>query len=88
SKSVFEKYNLLENEKEYSKLTTHIPRHNINTFLALSGLAEHLQAMLMGRVDIKQNQHYQHLALKQRKVAASILEKYELTLYEKVEELK
>ncbi len=29
---------------------------NINTFLALSGLAEHLQAMLMGRVDIKQNQ--------------------------------
>src|SRR5690606_16431234 len=88
SKSVFEKYNLLENEKKYSKLTTHIPRHNINTFLALSGLAEHLQAMLMGRVDIKQNQHYQHLALKQRKVAASILEKYELTLYEKVEELK
>lgn len=88
SKSVFEKYNLLENEQEHSKLTTHIPRHNINTFLALSGLAEHLQAMLMGRVDIKQNQHYQHLALKQRKVAASILEKYELTLYEEVEELK
>lgn len=27
SKSVFEKYNLLENEKEHSKLTTHIPRH-------------------------------------------------------------
>ena len=88
SKSVFEKYNLLENEKEHSKLTTHIPRHNINTFLALSGLAEHLQAMLMGRVDIKQNQYYQHLALKQRKVAASILKKYELTLYEEVEELK
>ncbi len=86
--SVFEKYNLLENEKEHSQLTSHIPRHNINTFLALSGLAEHLQAMLMGRVDIKQNQHYQHLALKQRKVAASILEKYELTLYEEVEELK
>ncbi|EXE14621.1 hypothetical protein J559_1375 [Acinetobacter sp. 983759] len=88
SKSVFEKYNLLENEKEHSKLTTHIPRHNINTFLALSGLAEHLQAMLMGRVDIKQNQHYQHLALKQRKVATSILEKHELTLYKEVEELK
>ncbi|WP_312080599.1 hypothetical protein [Acinetobacter schindleri] len=86
--SVFKKYNLLENEKEHSKLTSHIPRHNINTFLALSGLAEHLQAMLMGRVDIKQNQYYQHLALKQRKVATSILEKHELTLYKEVEEIK
>jgi len=35
----------------------------------------------MGRIDIKQNQYYQHLALKQRKVTASLLEKYELTLY-------
>lgn len=82
SRSVFEKYNLLENETEHSKLTSHIPRHNINTFLALSGLGEHLQAMLMGRVDIKQNQYYQHLALKQRKVTASLLEKHELALYE------
>lgn len=89
SRSVFEKYNLLENETEHSKLTTHIPRHNINTFLALSGLAEHLQAMLMGRVDIKQNQYYQHLALKQRKVTASLLEKQELGLYENAkQELK
>lgn len=36
----------------------------------------------MGRVDIKQNQYYQHLALKQRKVAASLLEKHELVFYE------
>jgi len=89
SRSVFEKYNLLENETEHSKLTSHIPRHNINTFLALSGLAEHLQAMLMGRVDIKQNQYYQHLALKHRKVTASLLEKQELVLYENAkQELK
>lgn len=80
--SVFEKYNLLENNNEYSKILTHIPRHNINTFLALSGLSEHLQAMLMGRVDIKQNQYYQHLALKQRKVATSLLEKNELVCFE------
>lgn len=80
--SAFKKYNLFENETQHSKLSSHIPRHNINTFLALSGLAEHLQAMLMGRVDIKQNQYYQHLALKQRKVTASLLEKHELTLYE------
>lgn len=79
--SIFQKYLLLENKDEYSRITTHIPRHNINTFLALSGISEHLQAMLMGRIDIKQNQYYQHLALKQRKVIASLLEKYELTLY-------
>lgn len=79
--SAFKKYNLFENETEHSKLSSHIPRHNINTFLALSGLAEHLQAMLMGRVDIKQNQYYQHIALKQRKVTASLLEKHELVLY-------
>lgn len=80
--SVFEKYNLFENAQENSKITSHIPRHNINTFLALSGLSEHLQAMLMGRVDLKQNQYYQHLALKQHKVAASLLEKHELVFYE------
>lgn len=35
----------------------------------------------MGRIDIKQNQYYQHLALKQCKATASLLEKYELTFY-------
>ena len=80
--SVFEKYNLKENENEFSKISTHVPRHNINTFLAISGLSEHLQAILMGRIDIKQNQYYQHLALKQRKVAASMLEKKALVLAE------
>ncbi|MCM1959100.1 hypothetical protein NCZ17_06900 [Acinetobacter modestus] len=84
--SIFERYSLLESDNEYSKLTSHIPRHNINTFLALSGLSEHLQAMLMGRVDIRQNQYYQHLALKQRKVTASILEKHELVLSENMTE--
>lgn len=87
--SAFVKYKLMENDTEYSKMTSHIPRHNINTFLALSGLAEHLQAMLMGRVDIKQNQHYQHLALKQRKVTASLLDKHELLPYENdIQQLK
>ncbi|NUF39231.1 hypothetical protein HUN22_16440, partial [Acinetobacter lactucae] len=75
-------YNLMENDLEHTSLTSHLPRHNINTFLALSGLSEHLQAILMGRVDIKQNQYYQHLALKQRKVTASLLETHELVLYE------
>lgn len=75
--SVFKKYNLLENKNEYTKISTHIPRHNINTFLAISGLSEHLQAMLMGRVDVKQNQYYQHIALKQRRLTAGIFSKNE-----------
>jgi len=86
--SVFKKYNLLEDNKQYSKLSTHIPRHNINTFLALSGLADHLQAMLMGRIDIQQNQYYQHLALKQRRVTASIFKKYDLTKYKENNEIR
>jgi hypothetical protein len=75
--SVFKKYNLLENKNEYTKISTHIPRHNINTFLALSGLSEHLQAMLMGRIDVTQNQYYQHIALKQRRLTAGIFSKNE-----------
>lgn len=76
--SAFVKYNLMENENEHSKLTSHIPRHNINTFLALAGLSDHIQAMLMGRVDIKQNAYYQHLALKQKIVSTSMLKRCEL----------
>lgn len=79
--SVFKKYMLYEDTKELSKISSHIPRHNINTFLALSGLSEHLQAILMGRVDINQNQYYQHLALKQYRKAASLFEKNELVFY-------
>lgn len=78
--SVFEKYCLKENASDYSKLSTHIPRHNINTFLALAGLSEHLQALLMGRVDIKQNQYYQHIAIKHRKIVSSLLDKHESIL--------
>ena len=61
--SVFSKYQLLEENGTPTRMRTHIPRHNINTFLAIADIADHLQAMLMGRVDITQNQHYQHLAL-------------------------
>ncbi|EQC3019452.1 hypothetical protein ACY3W2_005658, partial [Citrobacter freundii] len=35
--------------------------------------SDHLQAMLMGRVDITQNYHYQHLALAERRKAASLI---------------
>ncbi len=70
--SIFSKYRLLEDDGRPTQLRTHIPRHNINTFLAIAEISDHLQAMLMGRVDITQNQHYQHLALKERRKAASL----------------
>lgn len=73
AKSAFEKYGLKEPNGEFSKLTSHIPRHNINTFLAIANISDHLQAMLMGRVDISQNDHYKHIAIEHRQKATSIL---------------
>ncbi|MDF7611472.1 hypothetical protein NQ066_27025, partial [Escherichia coli] len=50
----------------------HVPRHNINTFLAIAGVTDHIQAILMGRVDITQNKHYQHQAESQSYQTASL----------------
>jgi len=72
NKSVFEKYNLKDSDNQISKISSHIPRHNINTFLAIAEILDHLQAMLMGRVDIEQNKHYQHLSIKQISQNASL----------------
>ncbi|WP_260513932.1 hypothetical protein [Serratia fonticola] len=71
--SVFSKYQLLEDDGKPTRMRTHIPRHNINTFLAIAQVSDHLQAMLMGRVDITQNQHYQHLALAECRRTASLV---------------
>lgn len=73
AKSAFEKYGLKEPNGDFSKLTSHIPRHNINTFLAIANISDHLQAMLMGRVDISQNDHYKHIAIEHCQKATSIL---------------
>ena len=73
AKSAFEKYGLKEPNGKFSRLTSHIPRHNINTFLAIANISDHLQAMLMGRVDISQNDHYKHIAIEHRQKAISIL---------------
>lgn len=72
NKSVFEKYGLNDKDNQPSKISTHIPRHNINTFLAIAEISDHLQAMLMGRVDIEQNKYYQHLSIKQISQNASL----------------
>lgn len=73
NKSAFEYYQLVEDDGSLTRLKSHMPRHNINTFLAIAGLSEHLQAMLMGRIDISQNQNYQHLALKQIRKSTSLV---------------
>ena len=70
--SIFQKYNLKDSDNQISKISSHIPRHNINTFLAIAEISDHLQAMLMGRVDIEQNKHYQHLSIKQISQNASL----------------
>lgn len=74
--SVFEKYGLNDKDNKPSKISSHIPRHNINTFLAIAEISDHLQAMLMGRVDIEQNKHYQHLNIKQISQSASLTSNY------------
>jgi len=63
----------IEDDGRPTQLRTHISRHNINTFLAIAEISDYLQAMLMGRVDITQNKHYQHLALKERRKTASLI---------------
>lgn len=71
--SIFSKYHLLDDDGTPTRMRTHIPRHNINTFLAIADVSDHLQAMLMGRVDISQNHHYQHIAVAQRRKVASLM---------------
>ncbi|CAH6852668.1 conserved hypothetical protein [Vibrio chagasii] len=72
SKSIFDHFNLLEDDGNRIVIKSHVPRHNINTFLAIAGVTDHIQAILMGRVDITQNKHYQHQAQSQSYKAASL----------------
>lgn len=72
SKSIFDYFNLFEDDGSRIVIKKHVPRHNINTFLAIAGVTDHIQAILMGRVDITQNQHYQHQAESQSYQTASL----------------
>ncbi|MDP2514930.1 hypothetical protein Q8W17_09260 [Photobacterium damselae subsp. piscicida] len=71
-KSIFDHFNLFEDDGSRIQLKKHVPRHNINTFLAIAGVTDHIQAILMGRVDITQNKHYQHQAESQSYQTASL----------------
>ncbi|WP_172564307.1 hypothetical protein [Vibrio navarrensis] len=59
-KSIFSTFGMTEDDGSEIRVAKHTPRHNINTFLAIAGVTDHLQAILMGRVDVTQNKHYQH----------------------------
>ncbi|UPR54834.1 hypothetical protein ITG09_17960 [Vibrio cyclitrophicus] len=72
-RSVFAKYNLTNEYGEIDMMYTHCPRHGINTFYALAGVSDHLQAMFMGRNDIKQNKSYQHLSFEDRTIAPALV---------------
>ena len=58
---------------EYSEIRSHLPRHNVNTFLAIAGISDHLQAIMMGRKDMEQNKHYHHLAIEEKAKASSVV---------------
>lgn len=76
NKSVFDVREYTEENGGRIEWKSHHPRHNLNTFLALAGVSEHLQAMIMGRMDITQNRYYQHLTESERQAAQKRLINY------------
>ncbi|EOX1771808.1 hypothetical protein ACPD1F_000592 [Vibrio cholerae] len=72
-RSVFAKYGLINENGETDTMYSHSPRHGINTFYALADVSDHLQAMFMGRNNIKQNKNYQHLSFEDRAVSAELV---------------
>ncbi|CAH8188867.1 conserved hypothetical protein [Vibrio aestuarianus] len=70
--SIFDHFELYEDDGSRIRLKKHLPRYNINTFLAIAGVTDHVQAILMGRVDITQNKHYQHQAESQSYLTSSL----------------
>tara|TARA_R110002050_G_scaffold56887_31_gene128037 strand:+ start:3262 stop:5697 length:2436 start_codon:yes stop_codon:yes gene_type:complete len=64
--SIFARYGLTEEDGSAIQIRSHMPRHQLNTFLALADVAEHQQALIVGRHDINQNRDYQHLSLKDK----------------------
>ncbi|WP_274062139.1 hypothetical protein [Vibrio parahaemolyticus] len=72
-RSIFAKYNLTDESGEITMMYSHTPRHGINTFFAIEGVSEHLQAMFMGRKDFTQNENYQHLAIEEKAVSSALV---------------
>lgn len=64
--SIFNRYDLKEEDGSDIHIMTHMPRHQLNTFLSLADVEEHQQALILGRRDIEHNPSYQHLSLKDK----------------------
>lgn len=64
--SIFNRYDLKEEDGSDIHIMSHMPRHQLNTFLALADVVEHQQALILGRRDIEHNPSYQHLSLKDK----------------------
>lgn len=71
--SVFGIYGLTDDKGNTTTLQTHIPRHAINTFFAIAGVTDHLQALFMGRTDTSQNKHYHHLAIEEKALSNTVI---------------
>ncbi|MDK2609601.1 hypothetical protein QO221_23070, partial [Vibrio vulnificus] len=72
-RSIFAKYGLVEADGQFTMMYSHTPRHAINTFFAIAGVSDHLQAMFMGRRDISQNKSYQHLSIEEKKLSSALV---------------
>lgn len=60
-KSIFDRYNYLDQEGERLKVTSHQLRHLLNTIAEKGGLSQHEIARWAGRADPKQNRVYNHM---------------------------
>ncbi|HDM8044639.1 TPA: hypothetical protein P0E04_002812 [Vibrio campbellii] len=72
-RSIFAKYGLTDENGETTFMLSHTPRHGINTFFAITDVSNHLQAMFMGRVDLRQNESYQHLAIAEKAASLALV---------------
>ncbi|EGR1702084.1 hypothetical protein [Vibrio cholerae] len=72
-RSIFAKYGLTDENGEITMMYSHTPRHGINTFIAIAGVSDHIQAMFMGRQDLTQNEHYHHLAITERAISTELI---------------
>ncbi|MDA0382515.1 hypothetical protein [Vibrio owensii] len=72
-KSIFAKYGLTDENGSITQMRSHTPRHSINTFFAIADVSEHLQAMFMNRRDLRQNEHYQHLAIAEKAASSELV---------------
>lgn len=61
-RSIFERYNYVHPSGEPYKMTTHQPRHLLNTIAQRGGLSNYALAKWSGRANVSSNQVYNHVS--------------------------